>query len=119
MALQSIINIHDVALAQLFAKRIIGLRQGEIVYDGPPDGLSAEVLTDIYGVEDWSGTTGKATTTEDEEVEAVAATGASAAQIIDYGITPKFFRPLQELQSFVGISTSVNRRFSGWLVPVG
>lgn len=64
--LAAIINIHDVALAQLFARRIIGLRQGEIVYDGPPDGLSAEVLTDIYGVEDWSGTTGKATKTEAE-----------------------------------------------------
>jgi len=64
--LAAIINIHDVALAQLFARRIIGLRQGEIVYDGPPDGLSADVLTDIYGVEDWSGTIGKATKTEAE-----------------------------------------------------
>lgn len=64
--LAAIINIHDVALAQLFARRIIGLRQGEIVYDGPPDGLSAEVLTDIYGVEDWSGTIGKAKKTEAE-----------------------------------------------------
>ncbi|MFN2355350.1 MAG: phosphonate ABC transporter ATP-binding protein, partial [Desulfopila sp.] len=47
------------ALAQLFVKRIVGLRQGEVVYDGPPDGLSAEVLTEIYGVEDWSATVGK------------------------------------------------------------
>src|SRR6056297_4246519 len=47
--LAAIINIHDVALAQLFVQRIIGLRQGEVVYDGAPEGLSAEVLTDIYG----------------------------------------------------------------------
>src|SRR4030081_3590730 len=36
--LAAIINIHDVMLAQMFAERIIGLRLGEIVYDGPPAG---------------------------------------------------------------------------------
>jgi len=54
--LSAIINIHDVALAQTFAERIVGLRLGEIVYDGPPAGLTAEVLTQIYGEEDWSAT---------------------------------------------------------------
>ena len=38
--LSAIINIHDVMLAQMFAERIVGLRLGEIVYDGPPDGLT-------------------------------------------------------------------------------
>src|SRR6202451_629786 len=54
--LSAIINIHDVMLAQMFAERIVGLRLGEIVYDGPPTGLTAEVLTTIYGEEDWSAT---------------------------------------------------------------
>jgi phosphonate transport system ATP-binding protein len=54
--LSAIINIHDVMLAQMFAERIVGLRLGEIVYDGPPDKLTAEVLTQIYGEEDWSAT---------------------------------------------------------------
>jgi len=54
--LSAIINIHDVALAQLFAQRIVGLQLGSIVYDGPPDGLSADVLTRIYGEEDWEAT---------------------------------------------------------------
>ena len=54
--LSAIINIHDVMLAQMFAERIVGLRLGEIVYDGPPDRLTAEVLTSIYGEEDWSAT---------------------------------------------------------------
>ena len=54
--LSAIINIHDVMLAQMFAERIVGLQLGEIVYDGPPDGLTAEVLTKIYGEEDWSAT---------------------------------------------------------------
>ncbi|MCU0984900.1 MAG: phosphonate ABC transporter ATP-binding protein [Acetobacteraceae bacterium] len=54
--LAAIINIHDVALAQSFAQRIVGLQQGRIVYDGPPDGLTPAVLTLIYGEEDWSKT---------------------------------------------------------------
>ncbi len=54
--LSAIINIHDVMLAQMFAERIVGLRAGEIVYDGPPSGLTPEVLTRIYGEEDWSAT---------------------------------------------------------------
>lgn len=62
--LAAIINIHDVMLAQMFAERIVGLQVGEIVYDGPPDGLSAEVLTQIYGEEDWEATIRKV---EDED----------------------------------------------------
>ena len=54
--LAAIINIHDVQLAQMFAERIVGLRLGEVVYDGPPDGLNPEVLTEIYGEEDWEAT---------------------------------------------------------------
>lgn len=62
--LAAIINIHDVMLAQMFAERIVGLRLGEIVYDGPPDGLTPEVLTEIYGEEDWEATI---ETPEDED----------------------------------------------------
>ncbi|MGF1609980.1 MAG: phosphonate ABC transporter ATP-binding protein [Kiloniellales bacterium] len=68
--LAAIINIHDVALAQLFVQRVVGLRLGEIVYDGPPDGLTAEVLTEIYGEEDWTATIRKV----DEEEAAGADT---------------------------------------------
>lgn len=49
----TIINIHDVALAKMFVPRVVGLRMGEIVYDGGPDGLTREQLTEIYGEEDW------------------------------------------------------------------
>ncbi|RCV86405.1 phosphonate ABC transporter ATP-binding protein [Billgrantia montanilacus] len=51
--LAAIINIHDVALARQFADRIVGLRAGEIVFDGKPAELTAEILTTIYGEEDW------------------------------------------------------------------
>jgi phosphonate transport system ATP-binding protein len=64
--LAAIINIHDVALAQMFVQRVVGLQLGRIVYDGPPDGLSAEALTEIYGEEDWSATIRKI---DDEETE--------------------------------------------------
>lgn len=65
--LAAIINIHDVLLAQRFAQRIVGLQLGSIVYDGPPDGLDAEVLTTIYGEEDWEATIEDAKVEDDDE----------------------------------------------------
>src|SRR3990167_6705843 len=67
--LAAIINMHDVALARLFAERVVGLRQGAIVYDGPPDGLTPEVLTTIYGAEDWSEARRRGGADEEEEEE--------------------------------------------------
>lgn len=67
--LAAVINIHDVMLAQMFAQRIVGLRLGEIVYDGPPDGLTSDVLTEIYGEEDWEATIQKDEDGEDGESE--------------------------------------------------
>jgi len=52
----ALVNLHDVHLAQSFADRIVGLREGKIVFDGAADGLDHQVLTDIYGEEDWSTT---------------------------------------------------------------
>ncbi|MGE8940752.1 phosphonate ABC transporter ATP-binding protein [Leptospira interrogans] len=52
--LAAIVNIHDVGLAQLFLKRIVGLKAGKVVYDGPSEGLDSDVLTRIYGEEDWN-----------------------------------------------------------------
>ncbi|MGM0462907.1 MAG: phosphonate ABC transporter ATP-binding protein [Fibrobacterota bacterium] len=52
-SLPVIINIHDVALAQQFADRIIGLREGKIVFDGKPSEVQGDILTRIYGEEDW------------------------------------------------------------------
>lgn len=49
-----IVNIHDVDLAKRFVPRIVGLRAGRVVFDGPPSELDAEQLTVIYGDEDWS-----------------------------------------------------------------
>jgi phosphonate transport system ATP-binding protein len=59
-ATPALVNIHDVALAQGFADRVIGLQGGKVVFDGPADDLSPESLTRIYGAEDWSRTIRKA-----------------------------------------------------------
>ena len=48
-AIPALINIHDVPLARLFARRVVGMRAGEIVYDGAAAGLTAPVLEQIYG----------------------------------------------------------------------
>jgi phosphonate transport system ATP-binding protein len=66
--LSAVINIHDVPLAQMFVQRIVGLREGSIVYDGTPQNLTTRVLTEIYGEEDW--TAGPAGASEDEEESA-------------------------------------------------
>jgi phosphonate transport system ATP-binding protein len=48
-----IINMHDVELAKRFADRVVGMAEGSVVFDGPPDGLSDEMLKKVYGGEDW------------------------------------------------------------------
>ena len=62
----ALINIHDVPLARAFARRIIGLRDGDIVFDGPVAKLDDAVLERIYG-----GTTGG--TTDDAPIDAQVA----------------------------------------------
>jgi phosphonate transport system ATP-binding protein len=51
--LTAIVNLHDVPLARMFAARIVGLHAGRVVFDGAPDALTSQVLTSIYGEEDW------------------------------------------------------------------
>ncbi len=78
-----IVNIHDVALAQLFVPRIVGLRAGAIVFDGTPAELTDERLTEIYGEEDWTKPTASAGAepggVDDEDAETPARTGGGVA----------------------------------------
>ena len=48
-----IVNIHDVVLGRRFADRVIGMSDGRIVYDGPPDDLTDDHLNTIYGGDGW------------------------------------------------------------------
>jgi phosphonate transport system ATP-binding protein len=41
-------NLHQLDYAREFCTRVIGLNRGRIVYDGPPDRLSAAAVSQIY-----------------------------------------------------------------------
>ncbi len=48
MNISILINIHHVDLALQYCTRVIGIRAGEIVYDGPSDKVDKDVLHQIY-----------------------------------------------------------------------
>ncbi|MBB4124629.1 phosphonate ABC transporter ATP-binding protein [Martelella radicis] len=70
--LPAIVNIHDVPLARQFMQRIVGLRAGEVVFDGAPDALNETVLTEIYGAEDWNAMRRNAEDDDSAEAETAA-----------------------------------------------
>lgn len=49
MGISILLNIHHVELALEYANRIIGIRAGKIVYDGPSANVNQTVLDAIYG----------------------------------------------------------------------
>ncbi|MDP9104172.1 MAG: ATP-binding cassette domain-containing protein, partial [Pseudomonadota bacterium] len=46
-----IITLHHVEYAIRYCRRIVALKAGKIVYDGPNTGLTRPMLVDIYGPE--------------------------------------------------------------------
>jgi len=44
-----IANMHHVDLALKYATRIIGINDGQVVYDGPSKDITDEILVKIYG----------------------------------------------------------------------
>ena len=50
MGITILINIHHVELALQYAERVIGIRAGEVVYDGPAAKVDQAVLDSIYNV---------------------------------------------------------------------
>lgn len=46
-----ITNLHSLEIARRYCPRIIGLREGRVVFDGTPDDLSDAALLEIYGSE--------------------------------------------------------------------
>ena len=49
LGITCLVNLHQVDYAVEFSDRIIGLRQGRLVFDGTPDELDAKVISYIYG----------------------------------------------------------------------
>ena len=48
MNITVLINIHHVDLALKYCKRVVGIRAGEVVYDGPSSEVTQEILDQIY-----------------------------------------------------------------------
>ena len=48
MNISVLINIHHVDLALKYCSRVIGIRAGEVVYDGPTADVTQEILDQIY-----------------------------------------------------------------------
>ena len=46
-----VVTLHQVDYALRYSDRVIALKAGKIVYDGPPSGLETQQLIDIYGPE--------------------------------------------------------------------
>lgn len=51
--LLTIVNLHSIELAHEFADRIIGLRDGRVVFDGRAGDMDPEMLAEIYGEDGW------------------------------------------------------------------
>ena len=49
MNITVIINIHHVDLALKYSDRVVGIKGGEIVYDGPTKDINEDILKEIYG----------------------------------------------------------------------
>ena len=49
MNISVLINIHHVDLALQYADRVIGIKAGEVVYDGPASEVNVAVLAEVYG----------------------------------------------------------------------
>ncbi|MEK4874275.1 phosphonate ABC transporter ATP-binding protein [Bacillus sp. FSL W8-0102] len=49
LGITTIVNLHFIDLARKYATRIIGIRAGEIVFDGPVEEATDEVFAEIYG----------------------------------------------------------------------
>lgn len=48
MNISILLNIHHVDLALKYATRVIGIRAGHVVYDGPTSNVTKEVLDEVY-----------------------------------------------------------------------
>ncbi|MEE2944616.1 MAG: phosphonate ABC transporter ATP-binding protein [Pseudomonadota bacterium] len=71
-----IANLHTLDTARRYCDRVIGMRDGRIVFDGTPDQLTTGAARDIYGAgEDFSEA---ATSTEIQALDRSAATAVNA-----------------------------------------
>jgi phosphonate transport system ATP-binding protein len=46
-----IVSLHDVAMARHYCQRLIGLRQGHVVFDTPTEAVTSEMFDALYRLE--------------------------------------------------------------------
>ena len=46
-----VVTLHQVDYAMRYCRRVVALKAGKVVYDGPSEGLDRKLLVDIYGPE--------------------------------------------------------------------
>jgi phosphonate transport system ATP-binding protein len=44
-----LMNSHNLELSQEFSSRLLGLREGRVVFDGPSDAPTGQILSAVYG----------------------------------------------------------------------
>lgn len=71
-----VVTLHQPELARRFASRFLGLADGRVVYDGPPEGFGKEQAEEIYRSVDRGGDSASGGGTDDGD--GVAATVAAA-----------------------------------------
>jgi phosphonate transport system ATP-binding protein len=49
LGITTIVNLHFLDLARVYGERIVGMRQGKLVYDGTSSAADESVFRDIYG----------------------------------------------------------------------
>jgi phosphonate transport system ATP-binding protein len=69
-----ICNLHTLDTARTYCERLIGLRMGAIVFDGPPAALDRSRVEEIYGSEGEDDV--------DENVTSMALAGGRTARLV-------------------------------------
>ena len=46
-----LVNLHSLDLARTYCERLVGLAEGRVVFDGPPEALTDEAAQTLYGLE--------------------------------------------------------------------
>ena len=46
-----VVTLHHVEYATRYCRRVVALKAGKVVYDGPAEGLDRELLIEVYGAE--------------------------------------------------------------------
>jgi phosphonate transport system ATP-binding protein len=64
-----IANLHTLDTARRYCDRVIGMRDGRIVFDGTPEQLTTSMAREIYGAD--ASFSEKATSTEIEAIDRV------------------------------------------------